>query len=159
MRIRRTSWLPLAALCLAAAGGCARRAESAADHAVVAAARRYNEALPQAYARGSAALLGEAATPDEMVRVDDLISFLTQGKLVMDARQESFRPGSVHHLDAKRAELDAEEVWWYRHWNPATGEVKQPGRRVRYRNRYSLLLVGKTWLVDRLKELGYEQLK
>ena len=49
----------------------------------------------------------------------------------------------------------ATEEWWYRHVVPAPSEVRQAPRRVRYRNRYSLVRVQERWLVDRLEEIGF----
>jgi hypothetical protein len=139
--------------------GCSERRESPEAFEVKAAVRRYNEALPQAYARQSAGLLAGAATGDEMQRLDDIVNFLAQGKRVMDARQESFEAGQVAFPAEGRAEVEAEEVWWYRHWVPSTGEVKQAPRRVRYKNLYRLVRVEGRWLVDRLEERGYKQLE
>jgi len=138
--------------------GCGPPAESVADYEVKIAVRRYNEALPLAYARADARLLAEAATPDEMRRVEDLNSFLAQGKIVMDARQESFEASPVVHESPTRATVEATEVWWYRHWVPETGEVRQAPRRVRYKNRYHCVQADGRWLVDRLEETGFEDL-
>ncbi len=149
----------LAVTVLTLAGACSVPPQSAADFEVVAGVRRYNEALARAYANASSGVLVGAATPDELQRVDDLIGFLAQGKMVMDARQERFEAGRVQRDGPDRATVDATEVWWYRHWIPATGEVKQAPKRVRYRNRYQLVRADGRWLVDRLRETGYEELK
>ena len=78
-----------------AALACSPRAESVRDYEAKIAVRRYNELLPAAFAKGSVGALAGAATPDEMRRVSDIIAFLGQGGMVMDARQESFDPGPV----------------------------------------------------------------
>ena len=148
--------LALAGLLLAL--GCGPRAESVADYEVKIAVRRYNEVLPVAYSRADAGLLAETATPDEVRRVEDLIGFLAQGRMVMDARQEAFEAGRVVHESEARATVEATEIWWYRHWVPETGEVKQAPRRVRYQNRYHCVRADGRWRVDRLEETGYEEL-
>ncbi len=153
---RRRGHLALGGLLLAL--GCGPRVESVADYEVKIAVRRYNEALPIAYARADAGLLTQAATPDEMRRVEDLIGFLAQGRMVMDARQEAFEAGRVAHESETSATVEATEIWWYRHWVPQTGEVRQGPRRVRYRNRYHCLRAGSHWRVDRLEETGFEVL-
>ncbi len=144
---------------LAGLAACSARKESPEQYEVVAAVRRYNEALPRAYAQAASGVLAAAATNDEIQRVDDLIRFLAQGRMVMDARQESFEAGPVSFPEAGKAQLEATEVWWYRHWKPETGEVKQPPRRVRYTNRYQLVRVGDRWLVDRLVETGWQEIE
>lgn len=154
--IRRRRLLALGGLLLTL--GCGPRAESVADYEVKIAVRRYNEFLPQAYARADAGLLSETATPDEMRRVEDLIGFLAQGKMVMDARQETFEASPVAHESPTRATVEATEIWWYRHWVPETGEVKQAPRRVRYKNRYHCVRADGRWLVERLEETGFEDL-
>ena len=138
--------------------GCGPRAESVADYEVKIAVRRYNEALPRAYARADAEFLAETATPDEVRRVEDLIGFLAQGRMVMDARQEAFEAGRVVHESDSVATVEATEIWWYRHWVPETGEVKQAPRRVRYKNHYHCRRADGRWRVDRLEETGYEEL-
>ncbi|MBW2734626.1 MAG: hypothetical protein JRH20_19735 [Deltaproteobacteria bacterium] len=156
--------IPLLVIPLLVGGllGCARDKESVEDYRVTLAVKRYNEALPRAYARGSAGFLANVATPAEMGRVDDIIGFLVQGKRVMDARQESFAAQAVRrslrHDGKTSATLVATEVWWYRHWIPSTKEVKQAPRRVRYRNRYHCVKVKGKWRVDRLVEMGFEKL-
>lgn len=154
--IRNGRLLALAVVLLAP--GCGPRAESVADYEVKIAVRRYNEALPAAYGRADAGRLAETATPDEMQRVEDLIGFLAQGKMVMDARQEAFEAVRVARESETAATVEATEIWWYRHWVPETGEVKQPPRRVRYKNRYHCRRADGRWLVDRLEETGFEQL-
>lgn len=149
--------LVLSSLVAASLVACGQH-DSVADFEVIAAVKRYNQVLPQAYARASAGLLTETATADEMRRVSDLIGFLAQGRMVMDARQEAFEAVKVVREATERAALEATEVWWYRHWVPATSEVRQAPRRVRYRNRYHCLRVEGRWLVDRLEELGFEDL-
>lgn len=153
---RRRGRLALAGLVLAAA--CGPPAESVADYEVKIAVRRYNEALPTAYARADSGLLAETATPDEMRRVEDIIGFLAQGRMVMDARQEALEAGRVTHESEAAATVEATEIWWYRHFVPGTGEVRQAPRRVRYENRYHLRRVDGRWLVDRLEETGFEEL-
>jgi len=148
-----------AAALAAAHLACASRRESPEAFEVTAAVRRYNEALPQAYARREPSLVAASATGDEMRRLDDIVNFLAQGERVMDARQETFQAGKVTFPATDRAELEAEEVWWYRHWVPSTGEVKQAPRRVRYKNLYRLARVEGRWLVDRLEERGYQELQ
>ena len=103
--------------------GCGRNPQPVADYEVLVAVKRYNQALPTAYVRGSAGHLEGTATLAEKQRVDDIISFLAQGRMVMDARQETFEAGPVRNEGKGRASVDATEVWWYRHWNPATGEI------------------------------------
>lgn len=147
-----------AAVLLAVLAGCGGGRRSVADHEVLAAVKRYNQALPAAYARGSAGPLQESATPAEIQRVDDIIGFLAQGRMVMDARQESFEAGPVKHEGAEVASVETTEVWWYRHVVAQTGEVKQAPRRVRYRNLFRCRKVGTRWLVDRLEERGFTQL-
>lgn len=137
---------------------CGRAGESVRDHEVKTAVWRYNQQLPQAYRRGSAALLEAAATIDEARRVEDVIGFLGQGRMVMDARQEQLEAEPPRFTGEDRAELVTTEVWWYRHHRPDTGEVVQAPRRVQYRNRYKLLRIEGRWLVDRLEELGFEDL-
>lgn len=138
--------------------GFSLRSRSAPDYELAVAVKRYNLALPQAYARCDSGLLAEAATPDEMQRVEDVISFLAQGKMVMEARQESCELGAVTKDARGKASIEATEIWWYRHVVPATGEVRQAPRRVRYDNRYHCLFADGHWLVDRLEELGFENL-
>jgi hypothetical protein len=150
----------LAALLLALAAGCGPAPRSPLDQAVAAAIQRYNEVLPGAYARADAGALAPVATPGEMQRVEDLIGFLAQGRMIMDARQESFElRGHAREEGSERASAEVTEVWWYRHVVPATGEVKQAPRRVRYANRYLLVRVEGRWLVDRLVETGFEDLR
>jgi hypothetical protein len=155
--IRRPALLLAAAA--AAVLGCRPAPRSPAEQEIVAAIQRYNEALPQAYARADPGLLATVATPDEARRVDDLIGFLAQGKMVMDARQEQAETRRVRLEGPDRATAEVTEIWWYRHWVPSTGEVKQAPRRVRYENRYQLVRVQGRWLVDRLVETGYAELK
>ncbi len=150
----------LAAALLSAAAGCGPAPRSPLDQALIAAVQRYNEVLPAAYARANAGALGAVATPGEQQRVEDLIGFLAQGRSIMDARQESFAlRGHAREEGPDRASLEVTEVWWYRHVVPATGEVKQAPRRVRYGNRYELVRVEGRWLVDRLVETGFEELR
>jgi len=151
---RTTALLGLATLV-----ACASGRESPEAFQAVTTIRRYNQALPRAYAQAKAGLLAGTATGNELQRVDDVIMFLAQGKMVMDARQESFRAGPATFPEAGRALVECEEIWWYRHWIPSTGEVKQAPRRVRYRNLYKLAKVDGAWLVDRLEEKAYEQLQ
>lgn len=149
----------LAAILLAAAAGCGPAARSPLDQAVTAAVQRYNEALPRAYARADAGALDTVATPDEVQRVHDQIGFLAQGKMIMEARQESFAlKGHAREEGPDRASVEVTEVWWYRHVVPGTGEVKQAARRVRYTNRYLLVRLDGQWRVDRLVETGFEEL-
>ena len=162
MTTRRTGDLAaaLAALLLSIAAACGPAARSPLDQAVTAAVQRYNEALVGAYARADAGALALVATPGEQQRVEDLIGFLSQGRMVLDARQESFElRGGAREERPDRASADVSEVWWYRHVVPATGEVKQAPRRVRYVNRYNLVRVDGRWLVDRLQETGFEELR
>lgn len=144
--------------CCSLLPGCGGARQSVADHEVLAAVKRYNQALPAAYARGSTDLLQESATPAEIQRVDDVIGFLMQGRMVMDARLESFEAGPVTQEGAESASVETTEVWWYRHVMPETGEVKQAPRRVRYLNLFRCRKVDGRWLVDRLEERGFEQL-
>lgn len=148
-----------AAAATAALLACSAGRESPEAFEATAAVRRYNEALPQVYARRAPALLAGSATADEMQRLDDIVNFLAQGSRVMDARQETFQAGKVAFSAPDRAEVEAEEVWWYRHWVPSTGEVKQAPRRVRYKNLYRLMRIDGRWLVDRLEERGYQELQ
>ena len=151
----------VAALLLSlAAGGCGPPSRTPLDQAVAAAVQRYNEALPRAYARADAGALQDVASPDEVQRVHDLIGFLAQGKMIMEARQESFAlRGQAREEGPARASVEATEVWWYRHVVPATGEVRQAPRRVRYANRYHLVQLDGRWRVDRLVETGFEELR
>lgn len=160
MMMRRTrKGFGLTVVFLALLAGCGGGRLSVADYEVVVAVKRYNQALPVAYAKGNAGHLAGTATPDEMQRVDDLIAFLAQGHYVMDARQETFQAGPVLHDGPDKASLEATEIWWYRHWSPSTGEIKQAPRRVRYKNRYYCMKSEGRWLVDRLEELGFERLQ
>lgn len=150
----------LAAILLSLAPACGPSARSPLDQAVIAAVQRYNEALPGAYARGDAGALGAVATPDEQQRVEDQIGFLAQGRMIMEARQESFALREhAREEGPDRASAEVTEVWWYRHVVPGTGEVRQAARRVRYANRYHLLRADGRWLVDRLVETGFEELR
>lgn len=153
---RRPAWLAAAAM--AAALGCRLSPRSPTQQEVVAAVHRYNDGLQQAYARSDANVLGSVATADEVRRVDDLIGFLGQGGIRMEARQERIELAGVH-VDADAAAVDVTQVWWYRHRVRSTGEVTQPPKRVRYRTRYELVRLGGQWLVDRLRETGYEELR
>ncbi|MBI5527436.1 MAG: hypothetical protein HY897_13970 [Deltaproteobacteria bacterium] len=148
----------LAPVFLALVAACSTAAESVSDYEVTVGVKRYNEALATAYARESAEPLAGAATAAEMQRVDDIVNFLGQGGMTMDARQESFDAQKVSVSADGRATLNSDEVWWYRHWNPATGEVKQAPRRVRYQMHYTLVKDAGRWLVDRLEETGYKEL-
>lgn len=149
-----------AAALLLVAAGCGLPARSPLDQAVIAAVQRYNEALPGAYSHGDAGALGAVATPAEAQRVQDLIGFLAQGRMILDARQERFElRGHAREEGPDRASAEVTEVWWYRHVVPATGEVRQAPRRVRYGNRYLLVRADGRWLVDRLVETGFEELR
>ncbi len=149
-----------ALLLLLGDAGCGPAPRSPLDQALTAAIQRYNEALPGAYARADAGALATVATPDEMQRVQDLIGFLAQGKMIMEARQESVAlVGHAREEGPDRASAEVSEVWWYRHVVPATGEVKQAPRRVRYANRYLLARVEGRWVVDRLVETGFEEVR
>lgn len=148
----------LLVLTLIHAAGCAAATESVGDYDLKTAVQRYNETLVAAYALGGAGPLSESASPNELQRIDDIIGFLAQGGMVMDARQESFEAQKVSIAGNGRATMESSEVWWYRHWNPITGEVRQAPRRVRYQMRYTLVKNEGRWLVDRLDETGYKDL-
>ena len=78
--------------------------------------------------------------------------------MVMEMRQESSIFESVRILSEGRAEAIVTEDWWYRHWQPTTGITKQAPRRVRYKNKYTLIKTDNRWLIDKLKEMDYKEL-
>lgn len=137
---------------LAASGGACHHRLSTGEHRIEAAVRNYNLALPRAYATKSSDLLASFATDDEVDRVGLVIQGLSSSDMVLDARQEAFRTGSVRVPAPGKAELSAAETWWYRRVSPRTGRVGQPPRRVEYRIVYHLVEIGDGWRVARVDE-------
>lgn len=149
-RALRSGWVILS-LVLGAAH-CTERM-SVDEHRVRAVVRSYNLALQEAYAEKRPELLAETATPDEQSRVATLIFGLSQQGKVLESRQETLEVRSVELLGSDKAELTAQEIWWYRHYDREATKVVQEPKRAQYSIRYLLVKEGDRWLVDRLENL------
>ncbi len=122
------------------------------------AVRAYDDALVRAYSAGSAAPLTNLATAKEQGRVQVLVDLKSAGKMVLEARIESFEvTSSTSSGDA--ATVETRERWRYhdRHLKP--GEPDGPVFVADMKMRYELVREGGPWKVNAVSTLSNEYLE
>jgi len=122
------------------------------------AVREYDDALVRAYAAADATTLASVATAKEMGRVQVLVDLKSNGKLVLEAKVESFEVTRAS-TSGESGSVETRERWRYhdRHLKP--GEAKGPDFVADMAMRYGLVREGGRWKVATVSTISNEYLE
>jgi len=122
------------------------------------AVRAYDDALVRAYAGGDAKPLANLATAKELGRVQVLVDLKSAGKLVLEARIESFEVTSSS-TSGDTATVETRERWRYHDKHLKPGEQDGPDFVADMKMRYELVREGGQWKVGAVSTLSNEYLE
>ena len=122
------------------------------------AVREYDDALVRAYAVADASTLASVATAKEMGRVQVLVDLKSNGKLVLEAKVESFEVTRAS-ASGETGTVETRERWRYhdRHLRP--GEAQGPDFVADMAMRYELVREGGRWRVASVSTISNEYLE
>lgn len=115
--------------------------------------REYNKRLIKVYTTLDLALLEGVATTDEINRVFPVVQALLNKNSIMVAHQKTFKVKKFKMINANRASVETEELWFYWWQEKKTGSITRAPHEFLYKVRYHMIKDSSGWKVDKLEEV------